>query len=82
MMQTKLRLCPWGSVTLGADLPPCPECACQWHDQILSEMPLVELTLLAESFTQNYYLGKRAAKTMTGTIRGWKNFGPGIVPIL
>jgi hypothetical protein len=32
-------------------------------------MPLVELTLLAESFTQNYYLGKRAAKAMTGTIR-------------
>jgi hypothetical protein len=45
-------------------------------------MPLVELTLLAGSFTQNYYLGKRAAKTMTGTIRVWKNFGPGIVPIL
>ena len=74
-----MGFCYPGRAPNGADLPPRTECAPQWHDQILSEMPLVELTLLAGSFTQNYYLGKRAAKTMTGTIRVWKNFGPGIV---
>jgi uracil-DNA glycosylase len=76
-----MGFCYPGRAPNGADLPPRPECAPQWHDQILSEMPLVELTLLVGSFAQKYYLGKKAAKTMTETIRLWKIFGPSIVPI-
>jgi len=75
-----MGLCYPGRSPNGADLPPRTECAPQWHDQILSDMPQVELTLLVGSCAQNYYLGKRAAKTMTETIRLWKNFGLGTVP--
>ena len=31
-------------------------------------------------FNQKYYLKKTAAKTMTETVRNWRNYLPGIVP--
>ena len=40
------------------DLPPRPECAPEWHERLMAQMPAVELTLLVGSYAQSYYLGK------------------------
>jgi uracil-DNA glycosylase len=75
-----MGFCYPGRASNGGDLPPRSECAPQWHDQILSQMPQVELTLLVGKYAQNYYLGKKVAKTMTETIRTWKDFGTSVIP--
>ena len=75
-----MGFCYPGRASNGGDLPPRPECAPQWHDLIRAQLSQIELTLLVGSYAQKYYLGKKAAKTMTETIRLWQNFGPDIIP--
>ncbi|MBT6096012.1 MAG: uracil-DNA glycosylase family protein [Rhodospirillaceae bacterium] len=64
----------------GGDNPPRPECAPQWHDLIRAELPSIELTLLVGSYAQTHYFGKAAKRTMTETIRAWRDYGPEIIP--
>ena len=41
------------------DLPPRPECAPQWHERLLTELPDLRLTVLIGQYAQRYYLGNR-----------------------
>ncbi len=63
----------------GGDLPPRPECAPLWHGPILERLPEVRLTLLLSRHAQSHYLGPRAEKTLTETVRAWKRYRPGTV---
>jgi len=65
----------------GGDAPPRPECAPLWHDKLLSLMPNIELTLLVGSYAQGKYLGKDRKKTMTETVKAWRNYAPLILPL-
>ena len=60
--ETKFAIVPMGFCYPGkgktGDLPPRPECAPQWHQQLLDKMPKVELILLIGMYAQNYYLKK------------------------
>ena len=56
------------------DLPPRPECAPQWHQSLFDNMPNVELVILIGMYAQNYYLKKRAKKTLTETVRNYKEY--------
>ena len=80
----KLAILPMGFCYPGTgksgDLPPRPECAPLWHGPLLEALPNLELTLLIGSHAQKYYLKKTAAKTMTETVRNWRNYLPGIIP--
>ena len=75
-----MGFCYPGRASSGGDLPPRPECAPQWHSQIRAQLGQIELTLLVGSYAQKHYLGKKMAKTMTETIRLWKDFSPDIIP--
>lgn len=75
-----MGFCYPGRASSGGDLPPRPECALQWHSQIRAQLGQIELTLLVGSYAQKHYLGKKMAKTMTETIRLWKDFSPDIIP--
>lgn len=55
------------------DLPPRPECAPTWHQQLLAEMPDVRLTLLIGMYAQKYYLND-GHKTLTERVRHWRDF--------
>jgi uracil-DNA glycosylase len=63
----------------GGDLPPRPECAPLWHEELLAAMPEVELTLLTGMYAQKAYLPNRS-KTLTATVRRWSEFGD-VLPI-
>jgi uracil-DNA glycosylase len=65
----------------GGDLPPRPECAPLWHEQILTLLPKDRLTLLVGLHAQAYYLPKRAGRTLTETVRGFRDLGPGVIPL-
>ena len=58
------------------DLPPRSECAPQWHESLFDNMPNVELVILIGMYAQNYYLQKTAKKTLTETVRNYKEYLP------
>lgn len=63
------------------DLPPRPECAPLWHERVLALMPSVEKTLLIGQYAQNQYLGKQRRKTLTETVRNWRDYLPEYLPL-
>ena len=62
------------------DLPPRPECAPTWHQQLLEQLPNIELTLLIGQYAQRYYLKKRY-RTLTETVYHWLDVGPALFPL-
>ena len=63
------------------DLPPRPECAPEWHDPILAQLPDVRLTVLLSRYAHEHYLGAAAGKTVTDTVRAWKTHRPRFVAL-
>ena len=61
--EKKFAIVPMGFCYPGkgktGDLPPRPECAPQWHDDLLKEMPNVELVILIGMYAQKYTYRKR-----------------------
>ncbi len=63
------------------DLPPRPECAPLWHEQLFNKLPKLELVLLIGIYAQKYYLGKTAEKNLTETVRVFENYLPKHFPL-
>ena len=63
------------------DLPPRPECAPLWHQQLFDLMPNHELILLIGQYAQAYYLKKRRKKTLTETVKNYKEYLPKYLPL-
>lgn len=63
------------------DLPPRPECAPFWHQQILQSIPEVELILLVGQYAQTYYLKNSSKKTLTETVKNYLEYLPGFLPL-
>ena len=58
------------------DLAPRKECAPLWHKLLLSKMEKVKLILLVGKYAQDYYLKQDAEKSLTETVRNYKNYLP------
>ena len=52
-----MGFCYPGRLPKGGDCAPRKECAPLWRDQVLANLPDVQLTLLVGSYAQNYVLG-------------------------
>ena len=82
---TRFALMPMGFCYPGkgdsGDLPPRPECAPQWHPQLLRAIPSVRLTLLIGQYSQRHYLGARLGRTLAETVRNFRAFLPGYLPL-
>ncbi|WP_379091171.1 uracil-DNA glycosylase family protein [Pedobacter sp. UC225_65] len=63
------------------DLPPRPECAPLWHKKLLASIPNLQLILLVGQYAQNYYLGNKAAHTLTETVHQYKKYLPRYFPL-
>jgi uracil-DNA glycosylase len=63
------------------DLPPRPECAPLWHQQLLKSMPEIELTLLIGQYPQKYYLKSSAKVSLTETVKNYKEYLPSYIPL-
>ena len=74
-----MGFCYSGSAKSG-DLPPRPECADAWRQRLLGSLRHVELTLVIGQFAQRWHLA-RVQKNLTETVRAWRDYGPGIVPL-
>jgi uracil-DNA glycosylase len=76
-----MGFCYPGRDPRGGDLPPRPECAPTWHPPLRAALRQVELTLLVGSYAQAWYLGKRRKRTMTETVRAFRNYLPECLPL-
>ena len=63
------------------DLPPIPECAPLWHQQVLQSIPDAKLTLLIGQYAQNYYLKNSSKKTLTETVKNYNEYLPDFLPL-
>jgi uracil-DNA glycosylase len=75
-----MGFCYPGKAKSGGDAPPRPECAPLWHERVLAGLPKVDLTLLVGTYAQARYLAERRHKTMTETVRAWRDYGPDLLP--
>jgi uracil-DNA glycosylase len=58
------------------DLPPRPECAAHWRTRLLGLMPDVGLTLIIGKYAMDWHLGTAGRKTVTETVRHWRDYWP------
>jgi uracil-DNA glycosylase len=78
---TPMGFCFPGQDKHGGDLPPRKECAPLWQEKLTDSMPNIELTLLVGMYAVKHYLGPRAERTLTETVRKWESFGEALMPL-
>ncbi|MGV2988152.1 uracil-DNA glycosylase family protein [Vibrio sp. E150_011] len=62
------------------DLPPRPECALKWRDQVLASLPNIQLTLVIGQYAMAFHLPKQS-NTLTENVQRWEEYGPHIIPL-
>jgi uracil-DNA glycosylase len=62
------------------DLPPLPECAETWREALLAKLSGIRLTLVIGQYARRWHLPE-ARGSLTDTVRGWRQFGPGLLPL-
>lgn len=63
------------------DLPPRPECAPLWHPSVFSALKNLKIKLLIGQYAQKFYLGKQSKKTLTETVKNYKEYLPEYFPL-
>jgi uracil-DNA glycosylase len=80
----KIAILPMGFCYPGTgksgDLPPRPECENAWRRQLLKQLTRIRLTLVIGQYAQKWHLS-HVEKNLTETVRAWKNYGPGVIPL-
>lgn len=65
----------------GGDMPPRPECAPAWRKPLLEALPNIRLTLVLGQHAMNWHLGERKSRTLTDTVKRWREFWPELLPL-
>jgi uracil-DNA glycosylase len=65
----------------GGDLPPRKECAEAWQDKLFAAFPRFDLTLLIGTYAFAWHLKGLAKKTVSDTVRAWREYAPDIIPL-
>ncbi|WP_233061176.1 uracil-DNA glycosylase family protein [Parvularcula mediterranea] len=64
-----------GKTGKGGDLPPPKVCAEIWRKRVLGLLEgTLEVALLVGSYSQDWHLGKAKRKTLTETVRAWRDY--------
>jgi uracil-DNA glycosylase len=76
----KIALIPIGFCYPGkgksGDLPPRKECAPEWQKKLFEKMPNLKLTILIGAYAQAFYLKGNQKKTLTETVKAYKEYLP------
>jgi len=82
--ETRVAIVPMGFCYPGTgksgDLPPRPECAATWHDELLARLPQVRLTLVIGRYAMDYHLDN-TYPSVTEAVRAWKEERPARIPL-
>lgn len=66
---------------LTGDLPPRPECAEQWREALLQQLPNIKLTLIIGRYAQAWHLPDARTLSLTDTVKLWRNYWPDALPL-
>lgn len=81
----KIAILPMGFCYPGTgksgDLPPRPECADTWRHRLLEGLPNIKLTLVIGRYAMDWHLSGQVDRTLTETVRNWRQYGPTVVPL-
>ncbi len=75
-----MAFCYPGSAARG-DLPPPAECSRRWHPRLLPLLDNVELVLAIGAHAHRYHLGGQRRRSLTETVRHWRDYGPNVIPL-
>ncbi len=80
----KLAILPMGFCFPGTgksgDLPPRPECAPAWREQLLTPLVNLEMTLVLGQYAQRYHFDD-ASLTLTERVKSWRDTWPAVIPL-
>src|SRR3954471_14112113 len=76
-----MAFCFPGYNEAGHDLPPRKECAATWRPRLFAALPRFETTLLVGSDAQAWHLQSRAKRSMSETVRAWREYAPRYIPL-
>jgi uracil-DNA glycosylase len=62
------------------DLPPRPECAPAWREQLVGGLKQLEITLVIGKYAQDYHLDEGKA-SLTDIVKAWTKYWPVVVPL-
>ncbi len=65
----------------GGDLPPRRECATLWLGPLLARLTRIELTVLIGRYAQQHYLGRDRKRSVSETVRAWRQYAPRYLPL-
>ncbi|MGY8854502.1 MAG: uracil-DNA glycosylase family protein [Pseudomonadales bacterium] len=63
------------------DLAPRKECARQWRQSVLDQLPNIQLTILIGTFAMKWHLGNSMGKNLTETVQNWQSYPEGVFPL-
>jgi uracil-DNA glycosylase len=63
------------------DLPPRPECAPAWREELLSHAPRLKLTLAIGQYAIAWHLKDAQKPTLTETVKNWRKYWPKVLPL-
>ena len=82
---TQMAIVPMGFCYPGTgkagDLPPRPECAPHWRQQVLLHLPNIVLTLVIGQYAQAWHLPQSDNSSVTSTVQRWQELPPGVIPL-
>lgn len=82
---SKVALVPMGFCYPGSskagDLPPRPECADQWRQQVLAKLTSLELTLIMGRYALDWHLPQAKGRSITKIVSDWQQFWPDSLPL-
>jgi len=80
----KVAIIPMGFCFPGSgksgDLPPRPECAPAWREQLLAHLNDLSLTVVLGKYAQAHYFGE-VSTSVTELVRSWEAYWPTVVPL-
>lgn len=62
------------------DLPPRPECAPAWREQLLARLRHLELTIVLGQYAQAYHLPP-SKLSLTAIVQAWRDYWPATLPL-
>lgn len=65
----------------GGDLAPRAECAEAWHEELLAGMTGLRTTVLVGRYAQSAYLPGAPKRSVTETVRAWRETFPRLLPL-
>ena len=82
--ERKIAILPMGFCFPGTgasgDLPPRPECAPAWRQQLLGHLKQLQLTLVIGQYAQQHHMPE-AGSSVTESVQAWRDHWPNVVPL-